>query len=190
MISHFKVPDNFDVDDWVFDFTPFGKCVFQPHGTWDPGTCNDIISFNPSVDTEELVRDLKLSATVSASLGSEIKSIVKKYWDCFCVRGCYQTILGYEFSIDTGTHTPVCSRKPSYGHHESKIIMEHINNLLRNKWARKCGGPWGSMIVLAAKPHQEDIEDIDKFVWRMCVSYRALNCITKPFTFPIARCDD
>ena len=46
------------------------------------------------------------------------------------------------------------------------------------------------MIVLAAKPHQEDINEIDKFIWQMCVSYRALNRITKPFTFPIAKCDD
>ena len=119
-----------------------------------------------------------------------IKDIIKEYWDCFCERGCHRPILDYEFGIDTGDHTPVCCRKPSYGFHESKVIMQQIEKLLQNKWARKCGGPWGSMIVLAAKPHQEDMDDIEKFVWRMCVSYRALNRITKPFQFPIPRCDD
>ena len=68
--------------------------------------------------------------------------------------------------------------------------MQQIQQLLKNKWIRKCGGPWGSLIVLAAKPHQEDIENIDDFVWRMCVSYRRLNSITRPFQFPIPRCDD
>ena len=44
--------------------------------------------------------------------------------------------------------------------------------------------------MLAAKPHQEHIKDIDNFVLRMCVSYRKLNAISKPFEFPIPRCDD
>ena len=47
----------------------------------------------------------------------------------------------------------------------------------------------GSLIVLAAKPHQEKVTNIDDFIWRMCVSYRALNAITRPFQFPIPRCD-
>ena len=45
------------------------------------------------------------------------------------------------------------------------------------------------MVVLAQKPHQEHITDINDFVWRMCVSYRKLNAVTKPFQFPIPRCD-
>ena len=46
------------------------------------------------------------------------------------------------------------------------------------------------MIVLAQKLHQEHITNIDDFIWRMCVSYRKLNGIKKPFQFPIPRCDD
>ena len=34
------------------------------------------------------------------------------------------------------------------------------------------------------------IKDIDNFVWKMCVSNRKLNAITKPFEFQIPRCDD
>ena len=44
--------------------------------------------------------------------------------------------------------------------------------------------------MLAAKPHQEHIKDIDNFVWIMCVSYRKLNAITKPFELPISRYDN
>ena len=68
--------------------------------------------------------------------------------------------------------------------------MEHIESLLHNDWIERCGGAWGSMIVLAPKPHQEEVTDINKFVWRMCVSYRKLNSITEPFEYPIPRCDD
>ena len=68
--------------------------------------------------------------------------------------------------------------------------MEHVKNLLRNDRIEKCEGLRGSSIVLAAKPHQEHIKYIDNFVWRMCISYRKLNTITKPFEFTIPRCDD
>ena len=50
-------------------------------------------------------------------------------------------------------------------------------------------GGWGSPIVLAPKPHQEQINDIKDFIWRMCVSYRGLNKVTNPFEYPIGRCD-
>ena len=59
--------------------------------------------------------------------------------------------------------------------------MEQVQDLLRNARIEKFGGPWGSIIVLAAKPHQGHIQNIDDFVWRMCVSYRKLNDITKYF---------
>ena len=47
-----------------------------------------------------------------------------------------------------------------------------------------------STIVLAPKPHQEHVQNIEDFVWRMCVSYRGLNRVTLPFAYPIPRCDD
>lgn len=68
--------------------------------------------------------------------------------------------------------------------------MENIEALLHNDWIEECQGPWGSMIVLAPKPHQEHVTDIKDFIWRMCVSYRKLNSITEKFEYPIPRCDD
>ena len=40
------------------------------------------------------------------------------------------------------------------------------------------------------KPHQEDITDIEDFVWHFCVNYIPLNAVTKAIAFPIPRCDD
>ena len=68
--------------------------------------------------------------------------------------------------------------------------MDQITHLLGNKWIDRYKGHWGSMIVLAQKSHQENIENIEDFIWRMCVSYCRLNAITKLFQFPIPRCDD
>ena len=68
--------------------------------------------------------------------------------------------------------------------------MEQISSLIANDWIDECGGAWGSMIILAVKSHQEHINDMNKFVWRMCVSYRVLNWVTNPFEYPIPRCDD
>ena len=115
---------------------------------------------------------------------------MKKYLDCFYKRGTRRPILNYEFSIDMGSAKLVCCIKPRYGLYESKIIIQHIKALLENDWIERCEGPWGSSIVLAAKPHQEHIRGIDEFVWRMCVSYRKLHAITRPFELPIPRCDN
>ena len=49
-------------------------------------------------------------------------------------------------------------------------------------------GPWGSPVVLASKPNQEHVH-WSQYVFRLCVSYRALNAVTRPFLFPVKRCD-
>ena len=189
--SQYRLPEYAtDVDDGVFDYKHYGNCVFRPHRSWDPGTRRDIIIFDHSKHNDELQRSLRINDRIPASIRDKIIQSIKDFWDCFATEGVRRTIIGYEFAIDTGTCKPVCCRKPAYGPHEAKIIMEQIKNLQKNNWIRPCSGAWGSMIVLAPKPHQEHIVDIHDFIWRMCVSYRRLNSVTKPFQFPIPRCDD
>ena len=191
VVSKYTIPDLCnDINDGAFDFGQYGKCFYRPPVDWKNSVRSDIIPFNDAIDLAELQKDLRIGDNVDSALKSSIVNTVKHFWDCFVERGCHRTILGVEFAIDTGTLGPVCCKKPSYGFYEGKIIMQQINQLLNNKWIRKCGGPWGSMIVLAAKPHQENIDNIDDFIWRMCVSYRRLNSITRPFQYPIPRCDD
>ena len=67
--------------------------------------------------------------------------------------------------------------------------MTQIRSLLLNKWISLCGGAWGSQVILVAKPHQEHINDSKHFVWRICVSYRGLNNVTKIYEYPISQCD-
>ena len=46
------------------------------------------------------------------------------------------------------------------------------------------------MIVLAQKPHQENIINIEDFIWCICVSYCRINAVTKSFQFTIPGCGD
>ena len=99
-------------------------------------------------------------------------------------------MLDFDFGIDTGNSPPVCCKQPVYGFHESKIVNKPIDTLENSGLIRDCEGAWGSLLLLAAKPHQENCDDIDFFIWRLCVNYRALNSITLPFQFSIPRCTD
>ena len=69
-------------------------------------------------------------------------------------------------------------------------MTEYIEALDKNKWIRECKGAWGSMTLLAPKPNQEGVINVNDFVWRLCVSYRGLNRVTKSFMFPNSRCAD
>lgn len=117
-------------------------------------------------------------------------SLIKQYWYCFYKDGAAWPIRGYEFSTDTGNSKPVCCRQPTHGFHESKIVEDQLKKLWGNGWTRRCQGPWGYKIVLTVKPHQESVEDIVEFIWRMRVSYRALNKATTPCMYPIPQCAD
>ena len=69
-------------------------------------------------------------------------------------------------------------------------MTEHITQLRIIHQIRDCTGPWGTLLLLAAELHQEYCFHIDKFVWRLCVSYHQLNSVTRSFEFPIPRCSD
>jgi hypothetical protein len=88
-----------------------------------------------------------------------------------------------------GEVKPVCCKPPRYGHHKSEVLRKLCNKLKANDMVKNDDGPWGAMIVLAAKPGQDDVPWFN-FVWRLCISYRKLNQITRPFRFPLRQCDD
>ena len=119
-----------------------------------------------------------------------VLSIIKYNWDSFCERGVSRPVLNFEFCIDTGYSPPVCCRQPKYGCRERKIMNKHIQALDDSSLITDCTGHWESLLLLATKLHQEDCTDVDNFIWRLCVSYRPLNGITRSFEFPIPRCAD
>ena len=58
IVNQFWVPQYDDVDEGVFDHTPYGNCVLRPAPKWTPPDCNDVLYFDPSKDETELIRDL------------------------------------------------------------------------------------------------------------------------------------
>ncbi len=49
--------------------------------------------------------------------------------------------------------------------------------------------PYGFLIILTAKLGQENLL-WNQFVWQLCVLFRKLSQMTRPFTYPIPRWDD
>ena len=111
------------------------------------------------------------------------------YWDVFDPSGALRTIRGYVFSIDTGAHKPTCCKPPRYGPHESEVMRKLLDGLEAQGVIEDDFGPYGAMIVLAAKPNQGHVHWTE-YTFRLCVSFRLLNAVTRPFQFPIPRCDD
>jgi hypothetical protein len=153
-------------------------------------TRTDIHSWDAARDTPEFNKHIKIGDHVALASRGKIEIMIQKHWDVVCEAGVSKTVLGFEFAIDTGGSQPVCCRKPRHGPHESKIALEQQEVLLANGWIRKCCSPWGSLVVLAPKPHQEDVTNVEDFIWRKCVSCRKLNSVTLPFEHPAPRCED
>ena len=66
----------------------------------------------------------------------------------------------------------------------SKLLqLDHVVEPTHN-------GSWLAKTLLAPKPHQENVTDIENFVWRFCVNFIPLNSVTKIIAMPIPRCDD
>ena len=83
-------------------------------------------------------------------------------------------IQGFTFQIDAGDMEPVCCKDHYYGPHETKVINKLVNQLEEKGLIENDEGPWGAIIVLAAKPHQEEIP-WNEYKWRLCVSYHCPN---------------
>ena len=96
-----------------------------------------------------------------------------------------------ECEIDTGSTRPIACKNPKFGPQETSIIEKAISKLLDLKHIIQFfSGEWLSKLLLVAKPHQENVTCIDNFVWHFCVSYVALNLVTRIIAMPIPCCDE
>ena len=122
-------------------------------------------------------------------LRTPILRLIKKHWDVFAQEGLKNHIRGFICHIDTGNAQPVCCKLPRYGPHEARVITKLTRGLEENGLIEDARSPWGAQVVLAAKPNQDHVH-WSEYIWRLTVSYRQLNTVTRPFIYPSRRCDD
>ena len=186
--SLYTEPEYFLEDDEYLDIAckGAGKALLRSKQTPPPRT--DIIVYNTLTHKHEFDSEIRWRQCPQRNR-QHITSLIQKYWDAFAREGLKRTLLGYEFFIDVGQAKPTCAKHTRYGHHEQSIMKVLVDDLEANGLIEDDFGPWGAIIVLAIKAHQQHKHwsDVD---WRLCVSYRSLNAITRPFAFHAQRCDD
>ncbi len=91
-------------------------------------------------------------------------------------------VRNYECVIDTGSARPIAVKKILYGERETVIVQKCIAALAKVGHIQQItDGSWLFKALLAPKPHQEHVKNIDDFVWRF-VAYPIPGCDTAIFT--------
>ena len=154
--SEYQEPECFPdpLSDMHIIFQDYGKSLWCTKSPLPPR--DDIIKFIPTQHEEEIKRNLQWRECPDR-LRPEVESIIKTYWDVFAEEGVRKNIRGVQFNVDTGQIKPVCCKPPRYGPHESRVIEDLVSKLERNGLVEDDDGPWGALIVLAAKPNQDHV---------------------------------
>ena len=101
-VFHPTIPcDN--VEEGFFLYESLRKTAYRAT-TWQPGTRTDILPYKDSLYTEEL-KSLDIGSVSTQASSLLITKLVRKFWDIFTKIGLKRSMLGFEFRIDTGTHT-------------------------------------------------------------------------------------
>ena len=175
-----------NLDEDLYTFKSYGKKMKRAE-SWTLRPRSDVVPWYSSLCQQELDENFNIDIMTDDFTRKAVLQIMKDNWDSFCEVGAARPMLDFEFCINTGNVKEIYCRQPEYSVYEAKIIWKQIADLENNKWTRDCNGSWGALLLFAVKPHQESCTNTDKFVWRLCVSYRFLNGVTIPFEFPIPR---
>ena len=134
VVSRYTRPEyHGDNVNGVLDYGQFVKYLYKNNLSWsDNSGREDIIHFDCQVHNAELQKGLWFDDFIDDDTQGAIVDIIKRYWDYFVQDGTHRPNLGYEFGINTGGAKLVCCRKPSYGPHESKIVMAQVGQLKQN----------------------------------------------------------
>jgi hypothetical protein len=161
----------------------------HPAPTLDADDQRFYTKFDEAKHGDKLRRELKLDH-LNPHQQQKLIDLVKKYWAIFDDSGLYVPVKDYECIIDTGSARPICVKNIHYGPRETPIMEKCIAALEKlGHISQTHTGRWLFKALLAPKPHQEHITNIDDFVWRFCVNFIPLNTVTKVIAYPIPRCD-
>ncbi len=106
------------------------------------------------------------------TLLEKIYSIIHNHWSVFDKKGVFVLVKKYKCVIDTRSSGPIAVKKILYGKQETVIMRKCIAALAKVGHIQQITeGSWLFKALLAPKPHQEHIQNIDDFVWHFCVNY-------------------
>jgi hypothetical protein len=115
------LPNEFD--DNLFVFLQYGNALSRPIPAFAINRTN-LQLFQGNHDMDEFVKGFRIGGDVHPSIVAQLSAVIQHCWDCFYKDRARNSILGFEFAIDTGALAPVCCPKPCYGPHESTIIQK------------------------------------------------------------------
>jgi hypothetical protein len=120
------------------------------------------------------------------TLKEKIYKIIRGHWSVFNEKGVFVLVKHYECIIDTGSSQPIAVKKILYGKQETVIMRKCIASLAKvGHIGQITDASWLFKALLASKPHQEHIQNIDNFVWPFCDNYDPLNGVTHVVAYPI-----
>ena len=124
------------------------------------------IAYDEQKHGEKLKKELKISH-LPPDVQELVRALVIKYWAVFDDSGLHIPVKDYECEINTGNARPIAVKKINYGPKESIIMDKAIAALAKLGHIRQIqDGRWLFKGLLAPKPHQEHITDIEDFVWK------------------------
>ena len=134
-------------------------------------------------------KDMDLSH-LSPTTQEKLYKIIRDHWFVFDEKGVFVPVKNDECVINTGSAQPIAVKNILYGELETKYMCKCIAALAKVGHIQQItDGSWLFKALLASKPHQEHIENIENFVWHFCVNYIPLNGVTHVIAYPIPRCD-
>jgi hypothetical protein len=94
-------------------------------------------------------------------------------------------VKNYECIIDTGSARPIAIKGIRYGENEAKYMRQCISALEKlGHISQIHEGGWLFKALLAPKPHQEHVCDIDDFVWRFLRQLHPFEWCNPNYRFP------
>ncbi len=136
-------------------------------------------AYDESTHFEQLQKDLAL-LHLKPHVRNTVYAILQKYWSVFNDKGVFIPVKNYKCVIDTGEAQPIAIKKTIYGPKEPPIMRDAIAALAKvgHIWQIH-DGHWLFKALLAPRPHQEHVCDINSFVYSAELSHPD-NCLPNP----------
>jgi hypothetical protein len=148
---------------------------------------DDLTLYNPEAHAKEIDCNIQWQRCPPEHQ-TVLRAIIEKFFDVFAPERMQNHIRGFQFNIDVGKVKPICCKQPQHRPHKSRVVAALADQLQKKVTIDNDTGPWGSPVTLVLKNNQAHVH-WSEFVFRLCISCRNLNTVTRPFTFPITRCN-